>query len=82
VDESSGAELINKTQNLFGYKVPNTEECITFILNSQNDWLKSCTLYLAAVTGMSEYSDQANRLTDDQNPIVIETARYYLTRLG
>jgi len=82
VDESSGAELINKTQNLFGYKVPNTEECITFILNSQNDWLKSCTLYLAAVTGMSEYSDQANRLTDDKNPIVIETARYYLTRLG
>lgn len=82
LDESSSSDLINKTQNLFGYQVPTKKECIDYILNGYDGWLKSCTLYLAAVTGFSECKNQAERLTDDQNPIVIETARYYLKRLG
>jgi len=81
--ETSKAEiqLIN-AQKLFGFTMPTESECISLILQGDDNWLKVCTLYIIATLGYSKFIDPIVKLADVPDPMVKETAKYCLKRIG
>ncbi len=83
VIETSPEQIVpREAPRLLGFNIPTEDECIDFILKGDDNWLKVCTLYLIASLNYSRANPLVNKLVDAQNPIVRETARYCLHRLG
>jgi AAA family ATP:ADP antiporter len=76
----AGIQSIN-TQKLFGFTIPTESECISLILQSDDNWLKVCTLYLIATLRYNKFIDSVVKLTDAPDPMVKETAKYCLERI-
>lgn len=68
-------------QEISGHKVPNEFECINIILQSHDNWLKSCTLHLVAELNYIKFSHIISKLVDDPDPMVRETARYCVEKV-
>ena len=73
---------LNNARKLFGLDTPTDSECINIILQGDDNWLKSCTLYLVAELGYEKSIDTIAKLVDDPDPMVKETAKYCLKRIG
>jgi len=71
-----------KAPKLLGVPIPTEEECIEFLLQSNDTWLKICTLYLVANINYIKAYPVISKLVDAPDPTVRETARYGLHRLG
>jgi AAA family ATP:ADP antiporter len=76
----AGIQSIN-TQKLFGFTIPAESECFSLILQSDDNWLKVCTLYLIATLRFNTFIDSVVKLTDAPDPMVKETAQYCLKRI-
>jgi AAA family ATP:ADP antiporter len=76
----AGIQSIN-AQKLFGFTMPTESECISLILQSDDNWLKVCTLYLVATLRYNKFIDSVVKLTDAPDPMVKETAKYCLKRI-
>ncbi len=73
---------LNNARKLFGLDTPTDSECINIILQGDDNWLKACTLYLVAELGYEKSIDTVAKLVDDPDPMVKETAKYCLKRIG
>ncbi len=71
-----------RAPRLLGVHIPTEEECIDFILQGDDNWLKVCTLYLIASINYIKANPLIAKLVDTPDPNVRETARYCLHRLG
>jgi AAA family ATP:ADP antiporter len=74
--------LLNKTKELFGFDKPSESESINLILQSDDNWLKVCTLYLISELKYDEPINSVVKLLDDPDLIVNETAKHYLKKMG
>lgn len=73
--------LLGKTNELFGFDIPTESEGIDFILQSDDNWLKICTLHLIAELKYDTSIDISEEVRNDPDPIIKETATYYLKRV-
>ena len=82
VETSSIEALLNKTKELFGFDIPSESESIDFILESDDNWLKTCVLHLLTELKDKESIDRATELIDDPDLMVKEAVDHYLGKLG
>ncbi len=82
VEENLPGHLIKKSQVLFGFNVPSEIECMEFLLQGEDNWLKACTVHLLAEMKSINCKDLIKRLFEDSDLVVKETARYYFERIG
>jgi len=81
--ETSVDQIVpRKAPRLLGFNIPTEDECIEFLLQGDDNWLKVCTLYLIAGLNYNRANPLVNKLVDALDPTVRETARYCLHRLG
>ena len=73
--------LIDKPSEISGLEIPSEFECIKSILQSHDNWLKTCTIYLVAKTHDKKTINIIPKLTDDPDPMVRETAKYCLEKV-
>ena len=81
IEGNSPNLLIEKSQQFFGFDLLTEYECLEFLLNGEDNWLKVCTLYFIAELKNAAYHDIVMKLITDSDPIVRETAQYYLNKL-
>jgi AAA family ATP:ADP antiporter len=74
--------LTEKARELFRLETPSEDELIGFLLNGENNWLKVCALFYIAETNKNKFRDVVLGLKTDRNPMVEETTRYCLERIG
>jgi AAA family ATP:ADP antiporter len=74
--------FVRNIQELFGFGLPTEEKCIHFLLEGADNWLKVCALYFIAERNYHRYLDSLSRLTHDPDPLVNETSKYCLDRMG
>ena len=80
--ESGSPELLwQKTQDIFRVELKDDTQCFEFILKSNDNWLKVCTLHYLTETGNSDYRNQVARMTNDYDPMIKETANRYIQSL-
>jgi AAA family ATP:ADP antiporter len=82
VEENLPGHLIKKSQVLFGFNVPSEIECMEFLLQGDDNWLKACTIHLLAEMKSANCKDFIQRLVEDSDLIVKGTAQYYFERIG
>ncbi len=82
VDTSRTDILGHRPPEIGGYRVPNEFECINLILQSYDNWLKSCTLHLVAELNDNKFIHIISKLVDDPDPMVRETAKYCIEKIG
>jgi AAA family ATP:ADP antiporter len=82
IETTTDEVLLAKTQELFGYEIPSESEGMEFILRGDDNWLKTCTLYLTAEESNDTFMDIAAELVDDPDLVVKETAKFYLKKIG
>jgi AAA family ATP:ADP antiporter len=82
IESTKDETLLAKSQELFGFDIPKEIEWVNFILEGDDNWLKICTLYLIAELNYDKPMDTIAKLVDDPDPMVKETAKYYLKRIG
>jgi AAA family ATP:ADP antiporter len=76
VDTSRVDILADSPLEISGFEVPNEFDSIHLILQSHDNWLKSCTLFLVAELNYNKSLDIISKLVDDPDPLVRETAKY------
>lgn len=82
VEENLPVHLIQKSHALFGFAVPSEIECMEFLLDGNDNWLKACTVHLLAEMKSDYCKNYIQRLVNDSDPIVKETAVFYFERIG
>ncbi len=82
VEENLPGHLVRKSQILFGFNVPSDIECMEFLLQGEDNWLKACTIHLLAEMKSVICKGFIQRLMRDSDPIIRETALYYFDRIG
>ncbi|NIO49263.1 MAG: hypothetical protein GTN73_07505 [Candidatus Aminicenantes bacterium] len=82
VETSKDGIQSTNAQKLFGFTMPTESECLSLILQGDDNWLKVCTLYLIATLRYNKFNDFVTKLTDAPDPMVKETAKYCLKRIG
>ena len=81
VEENLPSDLIQRSQALFGFSVPSEIECMEFLLQGEDNWLKACTVHLLAEMKSVNCKELIQKLVDDSDPIVQETSMYFLGRI-
>lgn len=82
VEASEKGTLSNELQKLFGLKASSQRECFNLILRGDDNWLKTCALYLIAELDYDEFLDAVAQLVDSPDSFVKETALYSLKKFG
>ncbi len=71
-----------KIRELFGFDLPSEEECIHFLLEGDDNWLKVGTLYYIAEMNYTKYRGFVANFDNDPAPLVRETSKYCLDRMS
>ncbi|MFC2164372.1 Npt1/Npt2 family nucleotide transporter [Acidobacteriota bacterium] len=80
--ETSRPEVLAKQSYLLSrFKIPTEEDAILSILAGNDNWLKTCTLYLIATIRQEKYAEAIKKLTEASDPLVRETAKFSLRRI-
>jgi ATP:ADP antiporter, AAA family len=74
-------ERAHLAQRLVRTKIENQEEAIAALIASDDPWLRSCGAYAVGVFGLRSLEGQLNRLLNDSDPLLRETARGSKLRL-
>jgi AAA family ATP:ADP antiporter len=82
VESDTTDYLAEKGQELFGFEISTETECLTLLLNGNDDWLKSCALFLLAELNNKKCISQIEALKTSNHLIVSETANYALNNLS
>ena len=82
VEETAPNVLIQKTRHIHGFDIPTEQESIEFLLKSEDNWLRVCALYYIAERKNVRYNETVLELLEDSDPMVKETAEYYLKRIS
>jgi AAA family ATP:ADP antiporter len=68
-------------QKYCGLSVSNEFESIAKLLQGDDAWLKACSVYFLAIVGDERFIPFIKRLEEAQEPIVKETAKFYLKKV-
>jgi AAA family ATP:ADP antiporter len=82
IETDKPESLVVRAHELFGIEVPGEEESIDILLEGDDNWLKVCTLYLIAEMKWSRHIETVTRLAEGPHPVVIETSKYCLEKIG
>ncbi|MFQ5583159.1 MAG: Npt1/Npt2 family nucleotide transporter, partial [Calditrichia bacterium] len=82
VESTSYQSLINKSFELFDFKVSTENECFTLLLNNKDIWLKSTTLFLMAELKQQQYAKIIGPMMNDADALIRETAKYAMEKVG
>jgi AAA family ATP:ADP antiporter len=74
-------ERAHLAQRLVRTKIENQEEAIAALIASDDPWLRSCGAHAVGVFGLRSLEGQLNRLLNDSDPLLRETARASKLRL-
>jgi AAA family ATP:ADP antiporter len=81
-ESNSYSYLTGKGRELFGLEISSEMDCLTILLEGDDSWLRSCTLYLLGELRNTQCIQQVKSLTKNRNQIVSETAEYALNKLA
>ncbi len=79
--ESSRPEALKKQSRLLEISLPSEDESVELILSGDDNWLKTCTIYLLTLNGNRRFEAIIRSLKDTHDPLVHETATLYIRRL-
>jgi AAA family ATP:ADP antiporter len=82
VEVDRETDLVDRARFLYGFEIPDMEECVRLLLSDSDNWLKSCTLHFIAETCQREHLDLVESFSNDPDPVVQETSRFCLEKLG
>jgi len=82
LEKKSIQELTRNLSHLHGPSISSAEDYREILLGGSDIWLKVTTLYLIAESGQVEWSKIVSEFTEDQLPIIKETAEYALKKLS
>lgn len=78
VETRESEELLKKAKLFFEIEFKDEEECITELLNGDDDWLKTCSIYLISTLNISKYEEKIKTYLYDSHPVLRETANLAL----
>ena len=78
VDMRESEQLISRAKLFFDIEFKDDEECISELLNGDDDWLKTCSIYLASTLNISKYEEKIKDYLNDSHPVLRETAKLAL----
>ena len=78
VDMRESEQLISRAKLFFDIEFKDEEECISELLNGDDDWLKTCSIYLASTLNISKYEEKIKDYLNDSHPVLRETAKLAL----
>ncbi len=81
VEKNSYDYMVEKSREFFGLQIPSETDCLTILLHGDDDWLKSCALFLVAELKNDQCLKSIEEMRNYTNYIVRETAEYALNRL-
>lgn len=73
--------LLNKTKEFFGFSTPSESESMNLILQSDDNWLKTCVLHLMTELNDNKSFDTAIAFLGDPDLMVKEAAKHYLGKV-
>ncbi|MCP4583604.1 MAG: hypothetical protein GY839_18500 [candidate division Zixibacteria bacterium] len=82
IDTTSPRLLLEKSRDYVRFDLPSEDFCFDYLLQGDDNWLKTCALYLLAELGKDECADIIAKLVNDSDPIVKETAEYCNARIS
>jgi ATP/ADP translocase/HEAT repeat protein len=82
IDRISEAVAIKRGQELFGFEIESREAALLGLMNGPDAWLKACALNCVTNSDPEEIKLAAERAVRDPDPVVVETAKLALSRLG
>lgn len=82
VEVDRETDLVDRARFLHGFEIPDIEECVRLLLSDSDNWLKACTLHFIAETRQREHLDLVESFSNDPDPVVQETSRFCLEKLG
>ncbi|MFC2169997.1 Npt1/Npt2 family nucleotide transporter [Acidobacteriota bacterium] len=74
--------LKDRPEANLGLKTPSEAESINLLLQSDDNWLKACTLYLVVESDYNLPTDMISGISNDPDPIIKESLQFYLQRRG
>ncbi len=74
-ERSNPLEELEKAQELYGFMVPNEEECLRELVNGEDSWLRTCALFRLKELGATQLASVAEERFRDHDPMVRETAK-------
>ena len=78
VDMRDSEQLLRNAKLFFGIEFKDEEECISEMLNGDDDWLKTCAIYLASTLDISKYEEKVKDYLNDSDAVLRETANLAL----
>lgn len=78
VDMRDFEQLLRNAKLFFGIEFKDEEECISEMLNGDDDWLKTCAIYLASTLDISKYEEKVKEYLNDSDAVLKETANLAL----
>jgi AAA family ATP:ADP antiporter len=81
-ESNDEAALVRKGRELYASEIPSEAECISILLQGDDDWLRVCTLYLIAQLPDNTYNADVQGFESHSNPVVRETAQFVSHKKG
>jgi AAA family ATP:ADP antiporter len=82
LEEGSTDRLIDRASRMFKLRTPTREEALRSLVEHKDAWLKVCALHEIGVKKLVKFRDACMFLAADRDPLIQETARWALARLG
>jgi AAA family ATP:ADP antiporter len=82
VDRVSESVAISRGVELFGLEVRTRDDALLKLIEGDDAWLKSCALFCAMDSNAEEVQNAIRAAASDPDPVVRETARLALGRIG
>jgi ATP:ADP antiporter, AAA family len=82
LEESSTPRLAEIAMRNFGVRPRRREEALAALLERNDEWLVACTLHAAGSMRSTELENICRRFTDDNRPLVRETAAWAVRQLA
>ena len=82
VEATSYEMLVSKSEEFFGYEIPKETDCLEMLINGDDNWLKSCALFLLAELKLAECKELAQNMLKDSDAVVNEMAHYAINNIN
>jgi len=81
LEETSLATLIARSNVYWNFNILGEEDCYTYLLDGDDNWLRAITIFLLAETANDSFDEKINCIELEQDPIVKETVDYYCSKI-
>ncbi len=81
IDQWPQDQIVETGQRLFALEWPSREDLLSWLIQRQDPWFKTCALYLAGEWGCTLLTADVQQAADDPDPLVRDTAALALNQL-